>query len=140
MLALKQVPAVKGLWEKASSPTSSRIKVGRGHRQLLSYLAAPSWQASRDRIIMLLMSPPRLALTRRSQSCHMCRTLKDIPHAIQMSYCSAGRLSKAQMGSTGEKKDSYKSLVPANWFITSNGPGSADWFWWRLVFQRSPYY
>lgn len=110
MLALKQVPAVKGLWEKASSPTSSRIKVGRGHRQLLSYLAAPSWQASRDRIIMLLMSPPRLALTRRSQSCHMCRTLKDIPHAIQMSYCSAGRLSNAQMGSTGEKKTPIKAL------------------------------
>lgn len=40
----------------------------------------------------------------------MCRTLKDIPHAIQMSYCSAGQLSNAQMGSTGEKKTPIKAL------------------------------
>lgn len=48
--------------------------------------------------------------------CHACRTLKDSPHAIQMSYCSASRPSNAQMGRTGEKKPPIKALYQqAGW-------------------------
>lgn len=48
--------------------------------------------------------------------CHACRTLKDSPRAIQMSYCSTSWPSNAQMGRTGEKKPPLQALYQqAGW-------------------------
>lgn len=84
-------------------------KAVQGHRQLLSYLETPSWQASWDRIILPL---PHSAFARGSQSCHACKTLEDSPHTVQMSCYTANWAGSAQTVINGENSLMRKPYTP----------------------------